>query len=206
MAQGPIRALVPGAQPVLDVDGCDSREGQMSIYWRSLLVAMAFAPTTTWAQQRVVIPAGTRLTVRLNEELSTANRRKGSVFSTRLEKPVTVDGRVVVPSGTLAYGRILDVERNKRVGRPKIDGTLTSLMLGGREVPIVTEVVGVEGKRGGGLVKVGAGTLIGAIAGAPVAGAAIGAGVAGVMRGSDLVIPAGTIGEVGLTQNVVLRR
>jgi len=175
----------------------------MSTACRSLMVAMMLAPATAWAQ-RIVIPAGTRLTVRLNEDLSTQNRRKGSVFSTRLEKPIMVDGRVVVPAGALAYGRILDVERNKRVDRPKIDGTLTSLMIGGREVPIVTDVVGAEGKRGGGLAKVGAGTLIGAIAGAPVAGAAVGAGVAAVMKGSDLVIPAGTIGEVGLKKDVVL--
>ena len=178
----------------------------MSMHARTLLMALMLAPATTWAQQRVVIPAGTRLTVRLNEELSTENRRKGSVFSARVEKPVVVDGRVVVPTGALAYGRILDVERNKRIGRPKIDGTLTSLMVGGREVPIVTDVVGAEGKRGGGLAKVGAGTLIGAIAGAPVAGAAVGAGVAGVMKGSDLVIPAGTVGEVGLKRDVVLSR
>jgi hypothetical protein len=177
----------------------------MSNYWRLLVVALTFAPATTWAQ-RVVIPAGTRLTVRLSEELSTANRRKGSVFSTRLEKPIMVDGRVVVPTGAVAYGRILHVERNKRIDRPKIDGTLTSLMIRGREVPIVTDVVGAEGKRGGGLAKVGGGTLIGAIAGAPLAGAAVGAGVAAVMKGSDLVIPAGTIGEVGLKQDVVLPR
>ncbi|HEY2375592.1 MAG TPA: hypothetical protein VGH98_06415 [Gemmatimonadaceae bacterium] len=178
----------------------------MSTYRRSLLLALMLAPATTWAQQSVVIPAGTRLTVRLNEELSTENRRKGSVFSARLEKPIMVDGRVVVPSGALAYGRILDVERNKRIGRPKLDGTLTSLMIGGREVPIVTDVVGAEGKHGGGLVKIGAGTLIGAIAGAPVAGAAVGAGVGAVMKGSDLVIPAGTIGEVGLKHDVTVSR
>ena len=177
----------------------------MSTFWRSLLVALMLAPAATWAQGRVVIPGGTRLTVRLNEELSTGNRRKGSVFSARLEKPVIVDGSVVVPAGATAYGRILDVERNVRVGRPKIDGTLTSLMIRGREVPIVTDVVGAEGKRGGGLAKVGAGTLIGAIAGAPVAGAAVGAGVAAVMKGSDLVIPAGTIGEVTIKKDVVLR-
>jgi hypothetical protein len=169
-------------------------------------MALVLAPATTLAQRSVVIPAGTRLTVRLNEELSTANRRKGSIFSTRVEKPVIVDGRVVVPIGALAYGRILDVERNKRVGRSKLDGTLTSLMVHGREVPIVTDVVGAQGKYGGGLVKVGAGTLIGAIAGAPLAGAAVGGGVAAVMKGSDLVIPAGTIGEVGLKHDVVLRR
>jgi len=178
----------------------------MSTNWKSLLVALLLAPVTSWAQGRDVIPAGTRLTVRLNEELSTETDRKGAVFSARVEKPVMVDGRVVVPVGALAYGRILHVERNKRIGRPKIDGTLTSLMIGGREVPIVTDVVGAEGKRGGGLVKVGAGTLIGAIAGAPVAGAAVGAGVAGVMHGSDLVIPAGTIGEVGLKHDVVVQR
>jgi hypothetical protein len=175
----------------------------MSTHLRSLSVALLLVPATAWAQ-RTVIPAGTRLTVRLNEDLSTENRRKGSVFSTRLEKPIVVDGRVVVRAGALVYGRILDVERNKRVDRPKIDGTLTSMMIGGREVPIVTDVVGAQGKRGGGLVKVGAGTLIGAIAGAPVAGAAVGAGVAAVMKGSDLVIPAGTIGEVGLKKDVVL--
>jgi hypothetical protein len=178
----------------------------MSTHRWALFLTLLLTPATTRAQQTVVIPAGTRLTVRLNEELSTENRRKGSVFSARLEKPIVVDGRVIVPSGAVAYGRILDVERNKRIGRPKIDGTLTSLMIGGREVPIVTDVVGAEGKRGGGLVKVGAGTLIGAIAGAPVAGAAVGAGVAGVMKGSDLVIPAGTLGEVGLKKDVVVPR
>lgn len=177
----------------------------MSNQWRTLLVALMLAPATTWAQQ-TIIPAGTRLTVRLNEELSTANLRRGSKFSARVEKPVTVNGQVVVPTGSIAYGTILDVDRNKRVGQPKLDGTLTSLMIGGREVPIVTDTVGAKGRHGGGLVKVGAGTLIGAIAGAPLAGAAVGAGVAGVMRGSDLVIPAGTIGEVGFRENVVVPR
>lgn len=178
----------------------------MTMFRRSLITALMVAPATVWGQGRVVIPAGTRLTVRLNEELSTANTRKGAVFSTRVEKPIVVDGRVVVPAGALAYGRILEVRRNKRVDRPKLDGTLTSLMIGGREVPIVTDVVGAEGKRGGGLVKVGAGTLIGGLAGAPVAGAAVGAGVAAVMKGSDLVIPAGTIGEVSLKKDVILSR
>jgi hypothetical protein len=178
----------------------------MSTKLRVLFVALTLAPAAVWAQQRVVIPAGTRLTVRLNEELSTEHTRKGSQFSARVEKPVMVDGRVVVPVGATAYGRILDVKRNKRVDRPKLDGTLTSLMVGGHEVPIVTDIVGAEGKRGGGLAKVGAGTLIGAIAGAPVAGAAVGAGVAAVMKGSDLVIPAGTIGEVGLKRDAVVPR
>jgi hypothetical protein len=66
----------------------------MSTLWRSLLVSLMVWPATTWAQGRVVIPAGTRLTVRLNEELSTKNRRKGSVFNTSVEKPVVVDGRL----------------------------------------------------------------------------------------------------------------
>jgi hypothetical protein len=177
----------------------------MSRFWKSLVVALTLAPTASWAQ-KVVIPAGTRLTVRLNEDLSTETMRKGSHFSARVEKPIMVDGRVVVPSGTMAYGRILQVQRNKRIDRPKIDGTLTSLMIGGREVPIVTDTVGAEGKRGGGLVKVGAGTLIGGLAGSAIAGAAVGAGVAGVMKGSELVIPAGTIGEVGFKRDVVLPR
>ena len=178
----------------------------MSTYWQSLLVALMLVPATSWAQRKVVIPAGTRLTVRLNEDLSTENRRKGSRFSARVEKPVTVDGRVVVPTGAMAYGTILEVKRNKRIDRPKIDGTLTSLMIHGREVPIVTDTVGAEGKRGGGLAKVGAGTLIGAVAGSAVAGAAVGAGVAAVMKGSELVIPAGTVGEVAFRQDVVLPR
>ena len=178
----------------------------MSTYWKCVIVALMLAPTTASAQGKVIIPAGTRLTVRLNEELSTENRHKGSRFSARVEKPIMVDGRVVVPSGAMAYGTILEVKRHKRVDRPKIEGTLTSLMIGEREVPIVTDTVGAEGKRGGGLAKVGAGTLIGGIAGSAIAGAAVGAGVAAVMKGSDLVIPAGTIGEVGFKRDVVLPR
>src|SRR4051812_365663 len=106
----------------------------MSTTWRSLSLALMLVPAAAWVPQRVVIPAGTRLTVRLNEELSTANMRKGSIFSVHLEKPIMVDGRVVVDRGAIGYGRILHVERNKRIDRPKIDGTLTSLMIGGREV------------------------------------------------------------------------
>ena len=178
----------------------------MLTYRQFLVAALMLAPMTSGAQGKVVIPAGTRLTVRLNEELSTKTMRTGSIFSARVEKPVMVDGRIVVPVGTTAYGRILDVERNRRIGRPKLDGTLTSLMIHGHEVPIVTDVVGAEGRRGGGLAKVGAGTLIGGIAGSAIGGAAVGAGVAAVMKGSDLVIPAGTIGEVAIKKDVVLRR
>jgi hypothetical protein len=178
----------------------------MSIYWRSLLVTLLLAPTPMRAQDHAIIPAGTRLTVRLNEDLSTENRRKGSRFSARVEKPVMVNGRVLVPVGAMAYGTILEVKRHKRVDRPRIEGTLTTLMIGEREVPIVTDTVGAEGKRGGGLVKVGAGTLIGGIAGSAIGGAAVGAGVAAVMKGSDLVIPAGTIGEVTFRRDVALPR
>lgn len=176
----------------------------MSIHWKSLAMVLMLAPVPGWAQRTEVIPAGTRLTVRLNEELSTENRRKGSRFSARVEKPIVVDGRVVVPIGAMAYGTILDVERNKRIDRPKLEGTLTSLMIHGREVPIVTDVVGAEGKRGGGLAKIGGGTLIGGVAGSAIGGAAVGAGVAAVMKGRELVIPAGTIGEVAIKQDVVV--
>src|SRR5437764_239714 len=77
----------------------------MSTNLRSLLVALMLAPTTVQGQGGVVIPAGTRLTVRLNEELSTANRRKGSVFSARVEKPVMVVGRVAAALGSLQRRR-----------------------------------------------------------------------------------------------------
>jgi hypothetical protein len=79
----------------------------MSTHWKSLVVALMLAPTASWAQSKVIIPAGTRLTVRLNEDLSTANRRRGSRFSARVEKPVIVDGHTVVPIGAMAYGTIL---------------------------------------------------------------------------------------------------
>ena len=90
----------------------------------SLLVALMLAPATTLAQRSVVIPAGTRLTVRLNEELSTENRRKGSVFSARVEKPVMVIRRKrVVPIVLFRVKQpiLVGVFSHKKVARQAAD-------------------------------------------------------------------------------------
>jgi hypothetical protein len=144
----------------------------MSTNWRSVLVALLLAPATTWAQGRVVIRGTPH---RAQRGLSAENRRNGSVFSAAWEA-CHGHGRVVMPVGapyggsstsTATSGSVAPDRRNAHVadGR-RARGT------------VVTDVVGAEGGAAAGSES-RSGTLIGAIAGAPVAGAAIGAGVAG---------------------------
>ena len=175
----------------------------MRITRRALGVLLFVAAGPVAAQQHT-IPAGTHLLVRLDQELSTQSNRKGSRFAATLDNDIAIDGRVLLPRGTKLYGTITESKGDKRVDRSRLAATLNTVSVRGRLIPIVTDTVGADGKRGGGLAKVGAGTLIGAVFGSAGAGAAIGAGTAVLMKGSNIVVRAGTIGDVMLRAPVTL--
>src|SRR5579859_2258188 len=59
-------------------------------------------------KQPVTIPAGTILTVRLAQSLSTKTSRSGDSFTGTIAEPVSVDGKTVIPSGADAAGTVTD--------------------------------------------------------------------------------------------------
>ena len=60
---------------------------------------------------KVTIPAGTLLTVRLGEKLSTERNQPGDQFSAVLDQPLVIDGFVLAERGSKAQGRIVGVIR-----------------------------------------------------------------------------------------------
>ena len=157
----------------------------------------------------LTVPAGTALPVRLSQSLSTERNTAGDKFEAALDRDLTVDGKVVAPSGSAVRGTVTEAKRSGKVkGRAEMSLTLTSLVTGGKTYPVRTNswfnrAPATKKKDaawiGGGA---GAGALIGAIAGGKK-GAAIGAAVGGgagttevlLTRGKEVRLP----GETRLT-------
>jgi hypothetical protein len=153
----------------------------------------------------ITIPAGTTLVVETVSEVST-KMSAGAKFETRLKKDLYVDGHVVTPAGTALYGVIVISEGGNQFGKQRLATTLNTLQWKGQLVPIVSDTAGVAAKPGRGLLKIGAGRIVGAaVAGPP--GAIVGGVTGRVLSKSQprhITIPAGKELDVHLRMPVHL--
>jgi hypothetical protein len=129
----------------------------------------------------IVVPAGTVLTVRLGETLSSKTSEAGQSFSATVAAPVEVGGKTVIPSGTTASGTVVAAHAAGRFkGASLLQIKLDAVNVNGRSRAIQTSSVARsekgKGKRTAAMIGggAGAGALIGALAGGGK-GAAIGA-------------------------------
>ena len=139
-------------------------------------------PSGTPMRSAGVIPSGTPLHVRVDEAIDTRRNRAGDQFSATLSQPVEVDGRTMVPEGTVFAGHVTTAAASGRLkGRAFLGLKLDSFRLNGREYPVETSSVervsAAHKKRNALLIGGGAGlgAAIGALAGGGK-GALIGAG------------------------------
>jgi BON domain len=150
--------------------------------------------STPAAPAEIVVPAGTELTVTVDQKLSSKTSEAGQSFMATVAQPVTVDGRTAIPKGSSVSGKVL---RAKAKGKIKGEGelaiTLTSVTVRGKNHPLAVgtldSTIKGKGKRtavttGGGAAG---GALIGGLAGGGK-GAGIGAlvGAAGGLVGGAL--------------------
>jgi hypothetical protein len=137
------------------------------------------------ARQPIVVPAGTVLTVRLGETLSSKTSEAGQAFTASVVSPVDVEGKTVIPAGATATGTVVAAHAaGKFKGASLLQIKLDSVTVEGHSHSIETSSVARsekgKGKRTATLIGggAGAGALIGALAGGGK-GAAIGALVGG---------------------------
>jgi hypothetical protein len=136
--------------------------------------------------QKITVPAGTALAVRLEQGIDTGKTTEGTPFQATLAAPVVVDGVEVAPVHSKVSGKVTHAVSSGRLKRPAELGLeLTSLTLAdGKSIPISSNTWSMKGKShkkrnvaliGGGA---GVGAAIGAIAGGGK-GALIGAAAGG---------------------------
>ncbi len=129
---------------------------------------------------RVTIPAGTWLTVRVEQPVSSDHNRPGDAFTATLTAPVVANGIVVARRGQTLAGRVTEtakagfVKGTSRLGVELIDLSIVD----GQRVPIRTTLMKYEGGKSVGRDAAAIGTTTGI--GAAIGGAAAGGFGAGM--------------------------
>ena len=157
----------------------------------------------------VTIPDGTRLMVKLDKPINTAQHKKGAVVTAVLDIDLAVDGKVIAPKGSKVYGKVIESRGGRVLGGQKLIVQFTDLMINNQLTPILTDPVGVETGQGNTIKKVGAGALIGSAFGGSKGagkGALIAGGLSVLGSGKNHIqIPAGTIAEIPLMAPVLVK-
>lgn len=172
------------------------------------------------AQTIYELPPGTKIRVRMDNEINSKVSSAGDTFTMKISEPVRVREIVVLPIGTVIEGRVTEVKR-AAIGRK--NGRLTVLfemlrLTGGekREIRgVLLNQLTTESSQTANVLTVAGGTALGAIFGTvskaengALIGAAIGtgagAGVAFLRKGKDVRIKAEEEFEIELTRTVIL--
>jgi hypothetical protein len=187
----------------------------------------------TGSHEKVIVPAGTRVGVVLQNGISTRSAKAGDSVYLQTSFPITVSNRIVIPVGSYLRGELIESKRPGRVkGRGEFRMRLNTLILptgytvdlnaaprsadsGGKETMDEEGKVtggGNKGQKAGTVAETTAtGAGIGAIA-AGGKGAGIGAGIGGLAglaavlltRGPEAELPRGSTMDVVLEHDLTL--
>jgi hypothetical protein len=177
------------------------------------------APVVRPADVRV--PAGSTLSIRINQRISVKSTPPGSRFNGEVAEGWTdQNGHVILPKGTPVEG-VVDAshKRGHFKGASILELRLTSLSLNGTRYPLethdVTRTKKGKGKRSSAMIGGGAGLgmLIGGIASGGtglliggLAGGGAGTAAAGLTGNRDLDIPAESIVRFRLADDLTLQQ
>jgi len=145
-----------------------------------------YAPTT------ISLPAGTWVTVRVNEPLSSDHNQTGDAFTGTLLQPIVANGLLIARRGATVTGIVSEAKKAGRVsGVSHLGLEITGIQLAdGRQVQVKTKLMDRRGNTSYGrdAAAIGTTTAVGAAIGAGVNGG-VGAGV-----GAAAGLVASTIG------------
>lgn len=152
------------------------------------------------------VPAGTELDVRLQNSLNSGTAQVEDRFEATTLVDLNVNGRVLIPAGSVMRGVVTAVEPATRTNRTaRMTVSFDQVTVNGRSYPMrgtVTQAIEGEGIRGE-ATRAGAGAAVGGIIGAVLGG--VKGAVLGVLIGGGGTIAATEGKEVELPQGTVLR-
>jgi len=170
------------------------------MFYRNAILAATVAAVVAWGQDtpstgwrqvdspsasgnspsQLTLPAGTWISVRADQVLSSDHNLPGDVFSATLAQPLVANGLVVARRGQILSGRVTDAVKAGRVkGTSRLALELTDVTLAdGENVPVHTQLVQYSGgtSKGRDAAAIGTTTGVGAAVGAAAAGG-VGAGI-----------------------------
>jgi len=139
----------------------------------------------------ITVPAGTAMTVRLHQPISTKTSKKGEKFTATVSEPVAIEGTTIIPRGAQVTGVVADAASAGRFkGGAKLQLQLVGVAVGNTPYPISASVA--QDSKGRGkrtAVAAGGGAGVGALVGG-IAGGGKGAAIGALVGGS-----AGTVGS-----------
>jgi hypothetical protein len=195
--------------------GCSSKSAQES----PDSSAPSSKSASLFGRKEVTLPAGTAVTVRLVSAVGSKLSSKGDHFSATVATPVQLGGKVVLPAGAEALGRVVEaVPQGRFKGAAELRLVLETVTLNKDSYDVQTSSVSRtqkgKGKRtatfiGGGA---GGGALIGGLAGGgkgALIGAALGAGAgtagAAYTGEKEIVLPTESTLSFKLTEPLTVK-
>ena len=160
------------------------------------------APVTPPPPQKITIPAGTQLSIRLSDEVNSEKAQVGDVFRGSVSAPVTINDEMVIPTTADVEGRVVEVKSAGRfAGQSVLTLELTKLTMNGRSYSLQTSQWSKSGNGRGKstAAKVGGGAAVGAVLGGifgggkgaaigAAAGAGAGTGVSAATKGQQIIL------------------
>jgi len=164
--------------------------------------AQSSAPPAPTPIPKITIPAGTQLSIRLNDEVNSEKAQIGDVFHGSVSSPISIDDQTVIPTTADVEGRVVEVKSAGRfAGQSVLTLELTKLTMNGRSYSLQTSQWTKSGSGRGKstAAKVGGGAAVGAVLGGifgggkgaaigAAAGAGAGTGVSAATKGQQIVL------------------
>ncbi len=159
-------------------------------------------PTPVPVPQKITVPSGTQLSIRLNDEVDSEKAQVGDVFHGSISAPVTIGEETAIPTTADVEGRVVEVKSAGRfAGQSVLTLELTKLTMNGKTYSLQTSQWTKSGNGRGKstAAKVGGGAAVGAVLGGifgggkgaaigAAAGAGAGTGVSAATKGQQIIL------------------
>lgn len=184
----------------------------------TLLAVTVAAIAQMATAQKISVPAGTRILVRMIDSVDSSKQQVGYRFTASLETNLQADDTVVARRGSTVYGRLANAKSAGRMsGGAELTLELTDIVINDTAYPLLTSTYEMRSEGKGKkttrriLGGAGLGAVIGGIAGGgtgaaigALAGGATGTAVSAGTKGTQVSVPSESLLEFRLEQPVAL--